>query len=50
MISALSVALQAGTPVLAWGPPGTGKTSAITAIADALSLPCEVVLASRHLQ
>ena len=42
----LSIALQAGTPVLAWGPPGTGKTSAITAIADALSLPCEVVLAS----
>ena len=42
----LSIALQAGTPVLAWGPPGTGKTSAITAIADALSLPLEVVLAS----
>ena len=46
MTTTLSVALQAGTPVLAWGPPGTGKTSAITAIADALSLPCEVVLAS----
>jgi len=42
----LSIALQAGTPVLAWGPPGTGKTAAITAIADALSLPLEVVLAS----
>jgi len=46
MITALSVALQAGTPILAWGPPGTGKTAAITAIADALSLPLEVVLAS----
>jgi hypothetical protein len=43
---ALSIALQAGTPVLAWGPPGTGKTATITAIADALSLPLEVVLAS----
>mgnify|MGYP001183180644 CR=1 FL=1 len=42
----LSIALQAGTPVLAWGPPGTGKTATITAIADALSLPLEVVLAS----
>jgi len=46
MISALSIALQAGVPVLVWGPPGTGKTAAITAIADALSLPLEVVLAS----
>ena len=46
MTTTLSVALQAGTPVLAWGPPGTGKTSAITAIADALGLPLEVVLAS----
>lgn len=45
-IRALSIALQAGTPVLAWGPPGTGKTSAITAIADALNLPCECVIAS----
>jgi len=45
-ISALSIAIQAGTPVLAWGPPGVGKTATITAVADALSLPLEVVLAS----
>ena len=42
----LSIAIQARTPVLAWGPPGIGKTATITAIADALSLPLEVVLAS----
>jgi len=46
MISALSIALQAGTPVLAWGPPGVGKTAVITALAASLSLPLEVVLAS----
>jgi hypothetical protein len=45
-ISALSIAIQAGTPVLAWGPPGVGKTATITAVADALDLPLEVVLAS----
>ena len=43
---ALSIAIQAGTPVLAWGPPGVGKTAAITAVADALNVPLEVVLAS----
>ena len=46
IISALSIALQAGAPVLAWGPPGTGKTSIITALAIALGLPCECVIAS----
>lgn len=45
-VSALSIAVQAGTPVLAWGPPGVGKTATITAIAEALQLPLEVVLAS----
>lgn len=45
-VSALSIAIQAGTPVLAWGPPGVGKTATITAVADALDLPLEVVLAS----
>lgn len=42
----LSIAIQARTPVLAWGPPGVGKTATITAVADALDLPLEVVLAS----
>ena len=46
MITALSVALQAGTPILAWGPPGVGKTAVITALAESLALPLEVVLAS----
>ena len=46
MTTTLSVALQAGTPVLAWGPPGVGKTAAITALAESLSLPLEIVLAS----
>lgn len=46
MIAALSVALQAGVPILAWGPPGVGKTAVITALAESLSLPLEVVLAS----
>ncbi len=45
-ISALSIALQAGIPVLAWGPPGTGKTATITALAAALGLHCECVIAS----
>jgi len=45
-VSALSIAIQAGVPVLAWGPPGVGKTATITAVAEALSLPLEVVLAS----
>lgn len=46
MIAALSVALQAGVPILAWGPPGVGKTAVITALAESLALPLEVVLAS----
>ena len=44
--SALSIAIQAGAPVLAWGPPGVGKTATVIAVADALSLPLEIVLAS----
>ena len=43
---ALALALQARTPVLAWGPPGTGKTSVISALAGSLGLPCECVIAS----
>lgn len=45
-IYALSIAIQAGVPVLTWGPPGVGKTATVTMIADALDLPLEVVLAS----
>lgn len=43
---ALAVALAANVPVLLWGPPGSGKTSVVTAIATALDVPCETVIAS----
>ena len=36
----------AGVPVLLWGAPGTGKTSAVRALADAAGWPCETVIAS----
>ncbi|MEA3214912.1 MAG: hypothetical protein QOJ19_1068, partial [Acidimicrobiia bacterium] len=43
---ALGVAVAARVPVLLWGAPGTGKTSALRAMADARGWPCEVVIAS----
>jgi hypothetical protein len=43
---ALGVAVAARVPVLLWGAPGTGKTSAIRAMAEAMGLPCETVIAS----
>jgi MoxR-like ATPase len=43
---ALAVAVAARVPVLLWGAPGTGKTSAIRAMADAAGWPCETVIAS----
>ena len=43
---ALAVAVAARVPALLWGAPGTGKTSAVTALATALGWPCEVVIAS----
>lgn len=45
-VAALGVAIAARVPVLLWGPPGTGKTSAIRAMADAAGWPCETVIAS----
>lgn len=45
-VCALAIAIQAGVPTLTWGPPGVGKSASITMLADALSLPLEVVLAS----
>src|SRR5262245_55391883 len=45
-VEALGVAVAAGVPVLLWGAPGTGKTSAIRAMAQAMGLPCETVIAS----
>src|SRR6204780_3897921 len=43
---ALGVAVAARVPVLLWGAPGTGKTSAIRAMARIMELPCETVIAS----
>ncbi|MPY96333.1 MAG: AAA domain-containing protein, partial [Acidimicrobiia bacterium] len=42
----MGIAVAAGVPVLLWGAPGTGKTSALRAMAGAAGLPCEVVIAS----
>ncbi|HEY3941274.1 MAG TPA: MoxR family ATPase [Acidimicrobiales bacterium] len=43
---ALAIAVAARVPVLLWGAPGTGKTSAIRAMAAAAGWPCETVIAS----
>ncbi len=43
---ALGIAVAARTPVLLWGGPGTGKSSAVQALAAAMEWPCEVVIAS----
>ena len=43
---ALTIAISAGVPVLLWGSPGTGKTSAVVALAEAVEWPCEVVIGS----
>ena len=43
---ALTIAISAGVPVLLWGSPGTGKTSAVVALAEAVGWPCEVVIGS----
>jgi hypothetical protein len=45
-VEGLAIAVAARVPVLLWGAPGTGKTSAIRAMAAAMNLPCETVIAS----
>ncbi|HEV2786550.1 MAG TPA: MoxR family ATPase [Solirubrobacteraceae bacterium] len=45
-VEALGVAVAARVPVLLWGAPGTGKTSAIKAMSREMGLPCETVIAS----
>lgn len=45
-VEALSIAVAAGVPVLLWGAPGTGKSSAIRAMAGAMGWPCETVIAA----
>ena len=45
-LQALATALAARVPVVLWGGPGTGKTTAITTMAERSGLPIEVVIAS----
>lgn len=44
--AALGVALAARVPALLWGAPGTGKSSVVRALSEALGWPCQVVIAS----
>ena len=48
-VEALGIAVAARVPALLWGAPGTGKTSAIRAMADAMGWPCETVIAALSL-
>ncbi|WP_231618598.1 AAA family ATPase [Nonomuraea sp. SBT364] len=45
-MDALATAVAANLPVILWGPPGTGKTSAVQALGRRLGLPVEVVVGS----
>jgi hypothetical protein len=45
-LEALGVAISARVPVLLWGSPGTGKTSAVLALGEALGWPVETVIGS----
>ncbi|HVE46829.1 MAG TPA: MoxR family ATPase [Acidimicrobiales bacterium] len=45
-VEALGIAVAARVPVLLWGAPGTGKTSVIRALAEAMGWPCETVIAA----
>jgi hypothetical protein len=44
--TALAAALAADQPVLLWGPPGTGKTSVITAVAAKMGAVLETLIGS----
>ena len=43
---ALTVCVTAGVPVVLWGSPGTGKTSAVRALGASIGWPVEVVVGS----
>jgi hypothetical protein len=45
-LEALAVAVAARAPVLLWGSPGSGKSSALAALGETLGVHVEVVLAS----
>jgi MoxR-like ATPase len=46
ILEALGIGVSAGVPVLLWGSPGTGKTSAVLALGESLGWPVEVVIGS----
>lgn len=43
---AIGVALAANEPVILWGPPGSGKSTIVSRIAESYGWPIEVVIAS----
>ncbi|MGA8115570.1 MAG: AAA family ATPase, partial [Actinocatenispora sp.] len=47
-LEALALAVLANLPVLLWGEPGIGKSSALAALSGALRVPLETVIASVH--
>nr|WP_229071215.1 MoxR family ATPase [Actinoplanes sp. DH11] len=47
-LEALTLAVSADLPVLLWGEPGIGKTSALNHLAGSLGLPLTTVIASVH--
>ncbi len=46
MSLAVQIAVQANIPVIVWGDPGTGKTAFFEALAHAMEVPLETVIAS----
>ncbi|WSG45649.1 AAA family ATPase [Dactylosporangium sp. NBC_01737] len=47
-LEALALAVSANLPVLLWGEPGIGKSSALQQLSDRLEVPMETVIASIH--
>jgi MoxR-like ATPase len=45
-MEALAIGVSTGVPVLLWGSPGTGKTSAVRGLGEALGWPVDVVIGS----
>ena len=45
-VTALSLCLAAGEPVVLWGPPGCGKTAVVEALSSVNGWACETVIAS----
>ncbi len=45
-VQSLALAVAARVPVLLWGPPGSGKSSAVRDLASAMGLACQTVIAS----